>query len=167
MRVRVALGQHRAEPADVGSGGRDPLQALEEIHRVLRPGGRLSLVWTGPDRTVDWMRSLWAGGIIFSPEEMTEQDSHRRGRHVVNIDAGGASPFLEPQTKLFQWTKPMTKADLVALSATYSAVITMEDTARDEHLDAMTRFLDGYEPFAGLDVIKVPMRSYCWRATKR
>jgi hypothetical protein len=61
----------------------------------------------------------------------------------------------------------MTKEDLVALSATYSAVITMEDDARDEHLDAMTRFLDGYGPFAGLDVINVPMRSYCWRTTKR
>jgi hypothetical protein len=31
----------------------------------------------------------------------------------------------------------------------------------------MTRFLGAYEPFAGLDVIDVPMRSYCWRATKR
>jgi hypothetical protein len=137
------------------------------VARVLRPGGRLSLVWTGPDRSVDWMRSLWAGGIVFSPEEKSDEDSRRRGRHLVNVDAAGESPFLEPETKLFQWTRPMTKADLVALSATYSAVITMEDTARREHLEAMTRFLGAYEPFAGLDVIDVPMRSYCWRATKR
>jgi hypothetical protein len=113
------------------------------------------------------MRSLWAGGIIFSPEEKADQDSHRKGRHVVNVDAGGVSPFLEAETTLFRWKKPMTKADLVALSATYSAVITMEDDARREHLDAMTRFLDEYEPFTGLGVIDVPMRSYCWRATKR
>jgi SAM-dependent methyltransferase len=145
----------------------DESRAIPEVARVLRPGGRLSLVWTGPDRTVDWMRSLWAGGIIFSPEERADQDSHRKGRHVVNVDAGGVSPFLDAETKLFRWTKPMTKADLVALSATYSAVITMEDNARGAHLDAMTRFLDEYEPFAGLDVIEVPMRSYCWRATKR
>ena len=31
----------------------------------------------------------------------------------------------------------------------------------------MARFLDAYEAFAGLDAIDVPMRSYCWRATKR
>ena len=61
----------------------------------------------------------------------------------------------------------MTKDDLVALAATYSVVITMEDDARRRHLDAMTRFLDAHEPFAGRDVIDVPMRSYCWRATKR
>jgi SAM-dependent methyltransferase len=176
-RVELLAGTAEEIPADASSFDVviaqsawhwvDESRAVPEVARVLRPGGRLSLVWTGPDRTVDWMRSLWAGGIIFSPEEMTEQDSHRRGRHIVDLEAGGASPFLEPETKLFQWTKPMTKPDLVALSATYSAVITMEDTAREEHLGAMRRFLDTYEPFAGLDVIDVPMRSYCWRATKR
>jgi len=54
----------------------------------------------------------------------------------------------------------------VALSATYSAVITMEEGTSREHLEAMTRFLDADEAFSGLDTIDVPMRSYCWRATK-
>ena len=177
LRVELLAGTAEEIPADASSFDLviaqsawhwvDESRAVPEVARVLRPGGRLSLVWTGPDRTVDWMRSLWAGGIIFSPEEMTAQDSHRQGRHVVNPDAGGASPFLEPETKLFRWTKRMTKADLVALSATYSAVITMRDDARREHLHAMTSFIDAYEPFVGLGVIEVPMRSYCWRAIKR
>jgi SAM-dependent methyltransferase len=145
----------------------DEERAVPEVARVLRPNGRLSLVWTGPDRSVDWMRSLWAGGIIFSPEEQTDVDRRRRRRHLVNVDVGGASPFLEPEKMLFQWTRRMSKADLVALATTYSAVITMDESARREHLDAMTRFLDTYEPFTGLEVIDVPMRSYCWRATKR
>jgi SAM-dependent methyltransferase len=144
----------------------DESRAIPEVARVLRPRGRLSLVWTGPDRSVDWMRSLWAGGIIFSPEEKTDVDSRRKRRHLVSVDAGGDSPFLQPETTLFRWTRSMTKADLVALSATYSAVITMDDTTRRQHLDAMTRFLDTHEAFHGLDVIDVPMRSYCWRATK-
>jgi SAM-dependent methyltransferase len=145
----------------------DEARAVPEVARVLRPGGRLSLVWTGPDRSVDWMRSLWAGGIIFSPEEKSDEDSRRRRRHLVHVDVGGESPFLEPEMALFQWSRRMTKADLVALSATYSAVITMDEDARRVHLEGMTRFLDAYEAFAGLDTIDVPMRSYCWRATKR
>ncbi len=145
----------------------DEERAVPEVARVLRPHGRLSLVWSGPDRSVDWMRSLWAGGIIFSPEERVDEDSRRRRRHLVNVDVGGDSPFLEPETALFRWTRPMAKADLVGLAATYSRVITMEEEARTRHLDAMTRFLDSREAFAGLDVIDVPMRSYCWRATKR
>ncbi len=85
----------------------DEERAVPEVARVLRPGGRLSLVWTGPDRSVDWMRSLWAGGIIFSPEEQTDVDNRRRRRHLVNVDVGGDSPFLEPETDAL----PMDSAD--------------------------------------------------------
>ena len=115
----------------------DEDRAVPEVARVLRPAGRLSLVWSGPDRSVDWMRSLSAGGIIFGPEERVAEDSRRR-RHLVNVDVGGGSPFLEPETALFQWTRPIAKADLVGLAATYSRVITMESDERTRHLDAMS-----------------------------
>ena len=142
-------------------------RAVPEVARVLRPAGRLALVWSGPDRSVDWMRSLWAGGIVFEPEERDAVDQRRRRRHIVNLEAGGPSPFHEPETALFRWVKPMAREDLVALCATYSIVITMEDGDRAQHLDAMRRFLDEQEFLAGRDVIDVPMRAYCWRATKR
>jgi SAM-dependent methyltransferase len=145
----------------------DEERAVPEVARVLRPAGRLSLVWSGPDRSIDWMRALWAGGIVLEPEAQSDIEERRRQRHLVNVDVGGEGPFLEPETALFRWTKSMTKADLVALSTTYSSVITMEDTARQAHLEAMSAYLDGLDAFAGTDVIDVPMRSYCWRATKR
>ena len=145
----------------------DEKRAVPEVARVLRPGGRLSLVWNGPNRSVDWMRSLWAGGIVFSPEEQESVDAGRRTRHRVNVDINGESPFGEPETALFTWTRGMNKADLVALAATYSAVITMDEDARREHLAAMRHYLDTHAAFAGDEVIDVPMRSYCWRATKR
>jgi SAM-dependent methyltransferase len=174
--VEVLAGQ--AEDIPVGAASMDVViaqsawhwvdeqRAVPEVARVLRPGGRLALVWTGPDRSVDWIRSLWAGGIIFSPEEQVAVDGQRKQRHVVNVDVGGSSPFLEPETALFRWIRPMGKADLVALAATYSAVITMEGDARRQHLNAMARFIDAQVAFAGRDVIDVPMRSYCWRAEK-
>ena len=176
-RVEVLAGQAEELPAATSSVDLviaqsawhwvDEERAVPEVARVLRPGGRLSLVWTGPDRSVDWMRSLWAGGIIFSPEERSDEDDRRKRRHLVNVDLGGQSPFLQSETAVFRWTRPMSKADLVALSATYSVVITMDQETRQAHLEGMTRFLDSSPAFADLDVIEVPMRSYCWRATKR
>jgi SAM-dependent methyltransferase len=38
--------------------------ALGEIHRVLRPHGRLGLIWNVKDESVDWVRRL---GEIFEP----------------------------------------------------------------------------------------------------
>jgi SAM-dependent methyltransferase len=38
--------------------------ALPEIHRVLRPGGRLGLIWNVKDESVDWIEKL--GGIMES-----------------------------------------------------------------------------------------------------
>jgi hypothetical protein len=61
----------------------------------------------------------------------------------------------------------MTREDLVALSMTYSVVITMDDAGRERHVNAMRRFLEEQEFLAGRDVIDVPMRAYCWRARKR
>ena len=144
----------------------DEARAVPEVARVLRPAGRLSLAWTGTDRSVDWMRSLWAGGIQLSSDQSNVIDHRRRRRHLVNLDAAGPNPFGEPETRLFRWTRPMTKHDLVALAGTYSAIITMDEVARRQHLDAMMRYLNTQEPFSGTDVIDVPMRSYCWRATK-
>jgi SAM-dependent methyltransferase len=144
----------------------DEARAIPEVARVLRPGGRLSLTWNGVDRSIDWMRSLWAGGVDLSPDEQAAVDRRRRSRHVVDVQAGGPSPFLEPETKLFRWTRAMTKDDLIGMAATYSAVITMDHQTRRQHLHAMRRYLDAQPSLAGHDVIDVPMRSYCWRAAK-
>jgi SAM-dependent methyltransferase len=36
----------------------DAVRALEEIHRVLRPGGGLALIWNVRDETIEWERRL-------------------------------------------------------------------------------------------------------------
>jgi SAM-dependent methyltransferase len=144
----------------------DEERAVPEVTRVLRPCGRLALVWSGPDRSVDWMRSLWAGGIVFSPEERDTVDQQRRSRRIVNVDVGGTNRFGPSETSMFRWTRPMSREDLVALASTYSVVITMDDTARERHLAAMRRFLDAQDFLAGRDIVDVPMRAYCWRADK-
>ncbi len=145
----------------------DESRAVPEVARVLRSGGRLSLVWSGPDRSVDWMRNLWAGGVDLSTKEAAEADQSRKRRHAVNVAGGSDSPFFPHEATLFRWQRSMSKQDLVALATTYSLVITMEDATRRAHLNAMARYLESLPELAGLDVVQVPMRSYCWRARRR
>ena len=83
------------------------------------PGGSSSARRRGPTRT------LAAGGGTWSTSTSV-------------ATARSSSPRRRSSTG----PEPMTKADLVALSATYSAVITMEEGARRAHLEGMTRFLD-------------------------
>jgi SAM-dependent methyltransferase len=144
----------------------DEARAVPEAARVLRPRGRLALTWNGVDRSVDWMRSLWAGGVDLGPDEKVAVDQRRRTRHVVDVEAGGPSPFLEPETRLFRWTRRMAKDDLIGMAATYSAVITMDEESRHRHLESMRRYLDAQPALTGQGAIDVPMRSYCWRAAK-
>ena len=141
----------------------DPERAVPEVARVLRPGGWFSLLWNGPDRSIDWMRSLWAGRTL-SEEDAQAHDAERRGRHNVILRPN--DPFSEPEAWVTTWTKPMSKDDLVGLAGTYSAVIVMDEGERNEYLAAVRRFLDTDAYLAPLDVIDVPMRCRCWRAIR-
>ena len=144
----------------------DEERAIPEVARVLRPGGRLALVWNGTNRSVDWMRNLWAGGVELDPGDKSETDRRRKRRHQVD-ELTLREWFIDPETKLFTWTQTMTKDELVGLAATYSAVIVMEDDARQAHLEGMRRYLERHPELGDGDHIDVPMRAYCWRAVTR
>jgi SAM-dependent methyltransferase len=143
----------------------DEQRAVPEVARILRPGGFFSLLWNGPDRRVDWMRALWAGGQLLSEQDANSLDAARRDRHLV--DLGGTGAFAEPEVRRFEWTSPMSRQDLVGLAGTYSAVITMEEVDRRRYLDSVEEFLHSREEFFGLDKIPVPMRCQCWRAVRQ
>jgi hypothetical protein len=61
----------------------------------------------------------------------------------------------------------MTKDDLIALAATYSAVIVMDEETKAAHLAGMRRYLDDHPELGQGDLIDVPMRAFCWRSVTR
>ena len=119
--------------------------AVPEVARVLRRGGRFSLAWTGTDRSVDWMRTLWAGGVERTPRPRRIRQSRSRsvgGATRCISTPVAAAAFTEPETAFFRWTQPMKRSDLVALAGTYSAVIAMDAATRRQHLAGMERYLE-------------------------
>ncbi|HEX3795295.1 MAG TPA: class I SAM-dependent methyltransferase [Acidimicrobiales bacterium] len=141
----------------------DEERAFPEVARVLRPGGTLALLWSGPDRTVDWMRTLWAGGTTPTTEAQRDLVEHRSERHVVNLPGDGT--FTEPQTTVLHWTRPMTKDDFIGLIGTYSAFITMDEDTWHQHRAGLADALDRLPQFTGNASVDVPMRCRCWRST--
>jgi len=143
----------------------DQSRALPEVARVLRPGGAFALLWSGTDRTVAWMRSLWAGGTELNDGQAGDEDSRRRRRHTVALPPD--APFLEPETRAVRWTRLMTREDLVGMAGTYSAVITMPAPEREAYLAGFARYLHTHDVPTSEGLVEVPMRCLCWRTWRR
>jgi hypothetical protein len=135
------------------------------VARVLRPGGSFALLWSGTDRSVGWMRSLWAGGKELDEADIEQVDSRRRERRVIHLEPD--HPFLEPEHEIVRWTRPMTKEDLVGMTGTYSDIITLPPAERDGYLASVADFLDTHDVPMSQGLVEVPMRCICWRTFRR
>ena len=151
-------------------------RAIPEIARVLRPGGRLGVIWTSRDRDEDWVAGLdllrpdstddgprgagaGSGGRPTLAEARAALDRH----HVVRLPPGSA--FGPAQTASFGFTRTMPVDDVLAWLATNSDFITAPAAAQEA---ARARYAGLLLSRAGDDgEIAVPLRSWCWRADRR
>jgi SAM-dependent methyltransferase len=129
----------------------DPERAVPEIARVLRPGGRLGLVWNTRDERLGWVREL--GRIIGS-------DGDQRSFGVTL-----PAPFSEPQSHQIEWTNYLTPQALIDLVASRSYCITSPAEVRTRTLDQVRELLTTHPALANSTGLAMPYVTVCIRAT--
>jgi SAM-dependent methyltransferase len=129
----------------------DPERAIPEIARVLRPGGRLGLVWNTRDERLGWVREL--GRIIGSEGD--------QGRFNVALPA----PFTEPERHQVEWTNYLTPQALIDLVASRSYCITSPTEVRTTTLDQVRKLLATHPALANSSGLAMPYITVCIRAT--
>jgi SAM-dependent methyltransferase len=128
----------------------DPDRAAAQVARVLRPGGRLGLVWNIRDERLGWVKDL--NRIIGS-----EHDPASRSKLC--------SRFTDVQTQQLEWTSYLTPQALIDLVASRSYCITSPAKMRDRVLDQVRELLATHPALANSSGLALPYVTHCVRAT--
>jgi SAM-dependent methyltransferase len=127
--------------------------ALPEIARVLRPGGRLALVWNSRDDRDPWMARLSA---IIGNETIEESDV------VPVIEASGLFERVETASFVFDQTRDRDGLLDLVLSRSYLAKLTPSE--RQPVLDDVGAL---YDATATSESVRLAYVTECFRAAKR
>lgn len=180
LAARVPAAEARAgtgEAIPVATGAADAVvaasswhwmaeSALSEVARVIRPGGILGVLWSGPvwdggqrDGALRALALLRRAGGHGRPRQSREGPARR-----LVVPAGG--PFAKPESAEFSWTLPMTADELVGLLGTYSGVILLPEGERTTLMDTARAVLSAEPALRDGGTLSVPFRARCWRARR-
>ncbi|MEX2612341.1 MAG: class I SAM-dependent methyltransferase [Gaiellaceae bacterium] len=127
--------------------------ALPEIARVLRPGGRLALVWNTRDDGEPWVARL---SEIIGNERVGENDASRP------IDESGL--FGPVESAMFHFEQPLDRELLLELVLSRSYCAKLPAAERELTLEEVGRL---YDESAGPDGVRLPYVTESYRTAKK
>jgi SAM-dependent methyltransferase len=150
----IPLGDASVDVVVVGQAWHwfDPVLAVPEVARVLKPGGWLGLIWNIRDRRDSWMDALSA---LEPDHDNSEADSE---------DPRVGAPFGPVERFDLPWRQSTTPAALIDLLASRSYVIVLPEAERATLLADVRGFLADDPVTAGKVEISAPYVTRCSRA---
>jgi SAM-dependent methyltransferase len=130
----------------------NPERAITEIARVLRPGGRIGLLWNVRDERLGWVKDL---GRIIGHEDDPET------RREVALGA----PFVDLERQHVEWTSYLTPQALIDLVASRSYCITSPADVRSKTLDRVRELLATHPALVNASGLALPYVTVAVRAT--
>jgi SAM-dependent methyltransferase len=148
----------------------DPGRAVPEITRVLRPSGRLGVIWVSRDDRVPWVaefnafarESREADRAAGQQDQQGQQGQQGRRRWRRRVEFPPGTPMSPAEERSVEFSVPMTKDQLVGLLGTYSGIITLEAGPRAAFSRRVRAFLDR-QPW---DQVDLPLICRCLRSTR-
>lgn len=129
----------------------DQERAVAEIARVLRPGGRLGVLWNTRDQRSGWVKDF---GRIVGLE-------HDRDNATVDLP----EPFIDIATHQVEWTNYITPQALIDYVASRSYCITSPAEVRTRTLDEVRELLVSHPSLVNATGLAMPYITVCVRAT--
>lgn len=135
-----------------------PGLAFAEIARVLRPGGRLIVVYNTRDDTVPWVKKLAAILRAVDPTAMRGDFGQR------STDELAASPYFSnlEQRKFRNWI-PIDRPGLLNMVSSRPETENLDDTETQRVLTEVGKLYDEYA--RAPEPLMLPFQASCWRAT--
>jgi SAM-dependent methyltransferase len=131
----------------------DAERALPEIRRVLRPGGRLGLLWNARDRSVDWVDRIW--GVMDRVEKHAPWRDHEQwSEHDLPFDRW----FGTVHRAEFRQEQLLTPEDVVGRFKGVSHVAVLPPAEQAAVLDEVRGILATHPDTAGRDEVRIPYR---------
>ena len=131
----------------------DPDQASAEVARVLKPGGRLALLWNDRDESVGWVREL--GRIMGAGETPFIDDNDP----VVRPPLGALERFRT------RWEQELTVEGLLELARSRSYFITKPPHVQEAVLADLRRLCAEHPELRDDPIIRLPYITRCYRAS--
>jgi len=136
------------------------VEALAEIHRVLRPGGALALVWNVRDERVAWVRRLTD---LLTPYE-GDAPRFRSGRWRDVFPAEGFGALDEIRFEHVH-TGPAERV-IVDRSLSVSFIAALPDDEQARVRQALHALVDGEATLAGRAEVVFPYETLAYRCVK-
>ena len=127
--------------------------ALAEIHRVLKPGGRLGLIWNWRDDSEDWVGRL---------NELIDRHPRPVPRYADGAwrEAFARTRLFTPlERRTFRNPHELDPEGVVARVASISFISALPDSARSELLGQVRELVATHPETAGRETVVLPYRA--------
>jgi SAM-dependent methyltransferase len=127
--------------------------AFAELARVLRPGGRVGVIWNARDRSVPWVDAAWS--IMDRVEKEAPWRDHETWKAAALGDRHGFGPVHEAT---FHHAQPFTPQGVVERFRGVSHVAALPPERRDAVLAEVGTLLATHPDTRGRDELAIPHR---------